>query len=124
MYLWRKLAAPSWLAAHEQALRSRAGPQLAIIEQPNRTRVELEVASKSQSRVQKLGQEFGGRIEKLPRDWLKRSLRQHKTKPLKVGNRLEISNVGGTSMSRRSRHRGPSHLVIPAGAAFGTGAHA
>ena len=33
--------------------------------------------------------------------------------------------MGGTSVSRRSRHKGPSHvLVIPAGAAFGTGDHA
>lgn len=47
--------------------------------------------------------QFGGRIEKLPRDWLKLILHQQKTKSLKISDKT---------------------LVIPAGAAFGTGAHA
>jgi ribosomal protein L11 methylase PrmA len=103
MYLWRKLAGRSWLAAQEQALRSVAGHQLAIIQRPNRLRLELEVASQSYRRVGKLQQKFGGSIEKLPRDWRKRYLHQQKTSPLKIGGKK---------------------LIIPAGAAFGTGAHA
>ena len=103
MYLWRKLAGRLWLASHETALRALVGGQLVMIERPNRMRVQLEVASRSQSHLEKLGQEFGGRIEKLPRDWWQRFLRQQKAKPLKVGG---------------------SRLTIPAGAAFGTGEHA
>ena len=102
MYLWRRSTTPRWLKSNESALRAIAGPQLAIIERPNRKRLQLEVASKSHTELRKLTTEFGGRIEKLPRDWLKHALRQ-KTKPIKVGSR---------------------QLIIPAGAAFGTGGHA
>src|SRR5205085_12256303 len=49
-----------------------------------------------------LTKQFGGQVTKLPRDWLKRSLRT-KVKPIKVGN---------------------ARLIIPAEAAFGTGEHA
>jgi len=77
------------------------GEDLAIIDQPNRKRLQLEVASKSRPQLENLGKKFGGRIEKLPGDWLKRSLNQ-KTKPIQVGGK---------------------RLVIPAGAAFGTGEH-
>jgi ribosomal protein L11 methyltransferase len=102
MYLWRKSANEKWLTDHEAGLRALAGDRLAIIERPNRKRVQLEVALKSRAVLQELEKQFGGRIKKLPRDWLKRSLRR-KTKPIKVGSRK---------------------LIIPAGAAFGTGEHA
>ena len=101
MYLWRRSATQSWVTHHEAELRELAGDQLAIIERANRKRLHLEVASKSQSGLRELEHRFGGRIQRLPRDWLKRSLRR-KTKVIKIGNQK---------------------LVIPAGAAFGTGTH-
>src|SRR5213594_2281206 len=103
MYLWRKLAGRSWLAAQEEALRSATHEQLAIIQRPNPHRIELEVASKSRGLMNQLALEFGGRSQKLPRDWRERFLRQQKTKPVKVAGK---------------------RLSIPAGAAFGTGEHA
>jgi ribosomal protein L11 methyltransferase len=102
MYLWRRSASQKWWRDNEIELRTIAGDQLAVIERPHRKRVQLEVASESRGALQKLEKQFGGRITKLPRNWLKRSLRR-KTKPIKVGNR---------------------QLIIPAGAAFGTGEHA
>src|ERR1700704_2717069 len=129
MYLWRRLAGRDWLIANEEPLRSQAGDRLAIIEQPARQRLELEVACRSDAEGRRLVTGFGGRVKKLPRDWLKRFLRKQKTKPIKIGDRLLISNVGGTSASRVragpaiSRRQGRSHIVIPAGAAFGHGAH-
>jgi len=99
MYLWRRRATPQWWLNHEESLRARFGGKLAVIERPNRTHLQIEVICNSRS----LGNQFGGRIEKLPRDWLKRFLRQQKTRPVRVGNR---------------------QLLIPAGAAFGTGEHA
>jgi len=101
MYLWRRSTSRKWLIDNEDAVRALAGDQLAIIERPNRRWLQLEVASKSQGALQKLENQFGGRIEKLPRNWLKRSLCR-KTKPIKIGN---------------------GRLIIPAGAAFGTGEH-
>jgi ribosomal protein L11 methyltransferase len=130
MYLWRKFAGRQWFRKNERALRSRAGDQLTIIERPNGKRLQIEVTRKARSDAQELVKVFGGRIEKLPRDWLKRFRRHEKREPLKIGKRLLITNVGGTSVSRVragravSRRKGPSHIVIPAGAAFGTGEHA
>src|SRR5947209_6810436 len=102
MYLWRKSATHDWTNRHEQKLRKIAGNQLAIIERLNRKRLQIEVASDQRTYLLELVEQFGGQIQKLPRDWLKRSL-HHKTKPVKVGNR---------------------RLTIPAGVAFGTGEHA
>ena len=130
MYLWRKSATPRWLDAHEAALCAKANAKLVVIEQPDRKNLQVEVCCKSVTQARQLVGQFGGRIEKLPHDWLYRFSREQKTKPIKIGKRLVISNVGGTLVSRlrtrqrKSGHKGPSHLVIPAGAAFGTGDHA
>ena len=102
MYLWRRSASQRWFSDNEERLGALAGDRLTIIERPNQKRFRIEVASKSRAEVEQIAKFFGGRIQKLPRDWLKRSL-QRKTKPITVG--------------RKS-------LAIPAGAAFGTGEHA
>lgn len=102
MYLWRRWASQQWLIDSEAAVRLLAGDQLAVIERPDRKRVQLEVSSESRAALQEIKKKFRGRIQKLPRDWLKRSLRR-KTKPIRVGNQK---------------------LIIPASAAFGTGEHA
>lgn len=102
MYLWQRSATSKWLSDNEEKLRAVAGDRLAIIERPSRTRLQIEVASESRAPLDQIAKRFGGRMEKLPSDWLKRSLRQ-KTKPIKVRDR---------------------QLIIPAGAAFGTGEHA
>ena len=102
MYLWRRLAGREWSTKNEENLRRIAGDGLAIIERPNLKRLQLEVGSNRRAELENVAKQFGGKIKKLPRDWLRRSLR-HKTKPFKVGTR---------------------NLTIPAGAAFGTGEHA
>ncbi len=102
MYLWRRLAGRKWSTENEERLRAIAGDGLAIIERPNRKRLQLEVASNRRTELENVAKQFGGKIKKLPRDWLKQSLCR-KTKPLKVGT---------------------GHLTIPAGAAFGTAEHA
>src|SRR5262245_24295698 len=102
MYLWRRSAVEKWLSDDETELRALAGDQLAVVERPNRKRLQLEAASTSKVQLETLKKKFGGRIQKLPKDWLKRLLHQ-KTKPIRVGTKW---------------------LIIPAGAAFGTGEHA
>lgn len=102
MYLWRRSATEKWSNKNEAKLRALTGDGLVVIQRSNRKRLQLEVASNHRADLHNIAKDFGGRIEKLPRDWLKRSLR-HKTKPIRVGN---------------------GNLIIPAGAAFGTGEHA
>jgi ribosomal protein L11 methyltransferase len=102
MYLWRRRASQKWSSENEQKLRMLAGQALAVIERPNRKQLQLEFASNQRLPLERVAKQFGGRIEKLPRDWLKCALRR-KSKPIAVGT---------------------EQLRIPAGAAFGTGEHA
>jgi ribosomal protein L11 methyltransferase len=145
MHLWRKLAEPRWLNAHENILQARSRGSLVIISRPGRKRLQLEVACRSRNVSQELIEEFGGHAETLPRNWLKRFADLHRSKPLKIRKRLIV--VASTSDYRqRCSVRCPQRisardnavrtaarystsgktalLVIPASAAFGTGEHA
>jgi len=124
MYLWRRRASQKWWSDHGDELRAVAGDRLAIIEEAGRKRLRLEVASSSRTQLQNLTKEFGGRVEKLPADWLKRLSREHQTKPLRIGKRLAISRSGGLQTAVKWAAGNPPLLVIPAGTAFGTGEHA
>jgi ribosomal protein L11 methyltransferase len=123
VYLWRKRAELHWVKAHEDLLQERAHGQLVIVRSPGRKRLELEIVCRSRSDWSALLKEFGGRIEASPRNWLARFARGG-AKPIKVGKRLVVSSVGGTVVSRLSRHKDRSHILIPASLAFGTGEHA
>ncbi|MGB9476086.1 MAG: 50S ribosomal protein L11 methyltransferase [Candidatus Udaeobacter sp.] len=124
MHLWRKLAEPHWLSAHENILQARSHGRLVIVSRPGRKRLQLEISCRSRNLARKLIEEFGGRTEKWPRHWLKRFTSLRKSKALKIGGRLLVSNVEGTFASQLSRQKGTFHIVIPASAAFGTGEHA
>ena len=124
MYLWRKIAEPRWLSARENILRARSGGRLAIISRPGRKRRQLEIACTSRNDSRKLVEEFGGRTEKLPRNWLKRFACLHRSKPLKVGKRLVIAGKIDFQTPKAFVLKKRRLLVIPASAAFGTGEHA
>ena len=124
MYLWRKIAEPRWLSARENILQARSGGRLAIISRPGRKRRQLEIACTSRNDSRKLVEEFGGRTEKLPRNWLKRFACVHRSKPLKVGKRLVIAGKIDFQTPKAFVLKKRRLLVIPASAAFGTGEHA
>jgi ribosomal protein L11 methyltransferase len=134
MYLWRKLADPRWLSAHENSLQARSPGRLVITSRPGRKRLQLEIACTFRNVARKLTEEFGGRAEKWPRDWLKRFADLNKSKPLKIGKRLLISRTVSSRVKRetdkveRTIRSGLPEvcqlLIIPASAAFGTGEHA
>ena len=116
MFLWRKRAGAGWLAANEVALREIAGRRLAIVSEPAHRNAIAEIASPNCSELEKIRRRFGGVIEKLPPNWLRKFLRGQKPKPLKIGKRLVIVS------SNRSRNK-ITRLIVPAGTAFGTGEH-
>ena len=122
MYLWRKAANPCWLSAREEILEACSRGALVVISRPGRKRLQLEIPCDSRRASQRLIHEFGGRVEKLPRDWLKRFARQERTKPLRIGRRLLLSTKGDFQIARAVEK--PPLLVVPAGGAFGTGEHA
>lgn len=113
MLVWRKRASESWLAAHTSELHKIANTRLAIIQTPPRKKLLVEIAGVRPPDLQRL-RGFGGSVEKLPPNWLTQFQRGQKAKSLAIGRRLMITSAAG---------REPS-LVIPAGAAFGTGEHA
>src|SRR5205823_13686125 len=91
MYLWRKIAEPRWLGAHENILQACSRGRLAIISKPGRKRRQLAIACKSRDDSRKLVEEFGGRVEKLTRDWIQGFARIHQSETIKVGTRLVIA---------------------------------
>jgi ribosomal protein L11 methylase PrmA len=109
MHLWRKLAEPRWLSGHENILQARSRGSLVIVSRPGRQRLQLEIACPSFDDSRKLIEEFGGRTEKWPRDWLKRFDDRRRSKPLKIGKRLLITTT--RSFRSRSRGRGTSHKL-------------
>jgi ribosomal protein L11 methyltransferase len=107
-----------WLAANEIALREIAGRRLAIISKSGHRNAIAETAGPNWSELEKIRKRFGGVIEKLPRSWLRKFRSGQKLRPLKIGKRLVIVS---SAASKRMSTSNP--LVIPAGAAFGTGEH-
>jgi ribosomal protein L11 methyltransferase len=120
MYLWRKVAHPHWIKAREEILQARFGGALSIISRPERKRVQIEIACTSRSESRRVVQEFGGRAKRLGRNWLKRLSREERPKPLRIGRRLVVA----PSPSKGEADSFPYSLIVPAGAAFGTGEHA
>ena len=120
MYLWRKAADPCWLIGREERLQARARGTLAITARPARKRVQLEIACQSRSQARCFIRDFGGWIEKLPRNWWKRLERDHKSKPLKIGKRLLILR---SPSAKELASEKLETLIIPASAGFGTGEH-
>src|SRR5205823_969676 len=99
MFVWKKQVEQKWLNAHEEELCAHFGSALAIIRRPERKRIQLEIACHSGKQARELTKNFGGRLEKLPRDWLKKFAREQRSKPLRIGKRLVVFNVGGTHSS-------------------------
>jgi ribosomal protein L11 methyltransferase len=116
-YIWRKRVTAEWLAQHEPRLDAATGGTHSIVERPGTQRLQIEMFCETRRAADRLIVQFGGAIEKLPADWHARFLASHRVKPLRIGRRLVVVGDAGDSKAN-------SMLVIPAGAAFGTGDHA
>ena len=122
-YIWRKRAGAHWLRLRNDDLTQRFGSRLAIIERPRGERTLLEIACWTSKQARELVREFGGSIERLRKDWLQGFARQNRSEPLRIGSRLVILRAPEKEKARSPANHA-RRLVIPAEAAFGTGAHA
>lgn len=113
VFIWRKSASADWLRKNE----ARLPLAHAVIERPGFRRITIECSDVRRAEAEALRQSFGGTIKALPRDWLRRFQKSQAARPLRIGSRLTI-------VRENQQRRAPSDLVIPAGAAFGTGDHA
>ena len=120
-YIWRKQVQPYWLLKYREVFESRFGQALVLIEQPGKTRVSLEIVCGTKRKAQELNREFGGRIELIHRNWVRKFIKQdHKL--IRIGARLQIVRERQeTTVQSQSKHA--RTIVIPADAAFGTGEH-
>lgn len=116
-HIWRKSVAREWLVKNETQLQTLTAGQFAVIDRPARKRVVVEAVCANRNAAARLLASFGGRTELLPRDWLERYSKRATLKPIRVGARLLVVDAPGSD-------DGETVLVIPAGAAFGTGEHA
>ncbi len=142
MFLWRKSAEIRWVKANEELLQAYGHGQLVIVRRPRHKFLQLEIACSSRKASRGFVADFGGRIEKLPRNWLERFTIDD-SKPIKIGQRLIVAKPASESVrcpqripvqrarpdARRTAHAkdriGETQvLVIPASIAFGTGEHA
>ena len=113
MYIWRKFATAEWFGQHKEGLERRFGGAFVTIERPGKARTIVEVSCPRRTEAAQLHDEFGGKIEKLAADWFQQFEKRNRTKPLRIGSRLQVGRTAG-----------PNSIVIPAEAAFGTGDHA
>jgi ribosomal protein L11 methyltransferase len=120
-YIWRKAASGSWLSARETRLHEQTGGEYAVIERPGRERLLIESFCRSRRRAEQLRKLFGGWVVQLAPDWEAQAFAATRVKPMRIGKRLNI--VSETSDLPKNATRG-AVLIIPAGAAFGTGGHA
>lgn len=120
MYIWRKQVKPEWLRERSQELNDRFGAALAIVDIPGKARTFLEISCRTQAEALRHQREFGGRIEKLPRNWFHNLAKRAQIKPLRIGSRLIVRSAP----EQRRPAPGVRTIIIPAEAAFGTGEHA
>jgi ribosomal protein L11 methyltransferase len=121
MYRWRKFASSQWLLRHEMSLQGQTNSGLSVIQFPNRKHLRLEVASSSRAVMRSLCVQFGGEVERLPRNWRRQFAETAHLRPLRIGTRLLLHS---TRKDDRAKARAVRQLIIPAAGAFGTGAHA
>ena len=120
MYIWRKRVTSDWLRLRSEELDCRFGEALAIVEQPGKRHVALQISCATARQARALILEFGGKAEKLPRDWLRDFAKRAQTKPLRIGSRLIVRSAS----EKTEPAQGARTIIIPAEAAFGTGEHA
>ncbi len=120
MYLWRKSVTERWLESNEHWLSDFPPEHVAIISRSGFARFNLEITGSSILQGQSLRRQYGGSLVTLKRDWFRQFTKAQDREELRVGKRLLI--VDGET--RRAAPHDASRLVIPSGAAFGTGDHA
>jgi ribosomal protein L11 methyltransferase len=115
-YMWRKGADAAWLVENEPRLAELSNRTHAVIEQAGRKRLLVEVFCRGAKDARELRTRFGGSVEVLEPSWLRASVQSASHAPLRIGKRLTI-------FSSADRRAAGDRLIVPAGAAFGTGEH-
>ncbi len=126
MYLWHRAARIDWVKTHDKLLQVHAHGQLVTIRRPGHKLLQLEIVCNSLKASRRLVAEFGGHVERLPRNWFERFALEE-SKPIKIGHRLIVARLPAVKLPKArpflGKLREPKILVVPASMAFGTGEH-
>jgi len=119
LFAWSKLVAAKWEDEWRETLRSFGETRLAIFALPGGKRIRLEIYGLTTTERTELIARFGGSCRVLrPESYLK--IEAQNRLPRRIRNRLVIVEAA----EQAAAFSGRKVLVIPAGAAFGTGDHA
>jgi ribosomal protein L11 methyltransferase len=120
-YIWRKAASASWLALREPQLQAQTNGSFAVIERPGRDRILIESFCPRRHAAEELQRTFGGSVVELAADWETNSFAAARIMPMRIGSRLVVASDAADLPANAGTAKS---LIIPAGAAFGTGDHA
>lgn len=126
MFVWTKFVADRDREFWEARLHSREGANLVLSDTVGRRNLRIDAYCRTRADAAELKAAFGGRVALFTaRDWVAAS-RQPKAPPLKIRDRLVISEESSAAALDRLRAAFPGRTVlsIPAEMAFGTGHHA
>jgi ribosomal protein L11 methyltransferase len=121
VFLWRKITTARWIESHSDQIDAISPERVAVIYRPGFKKILLEIVCESRREAKRLRARNGGEIKEIQKDWLVTFARANERKPLRIGKRLVVFD------SKKSRRGSPKvdipSLIIPSGAAFGTGDH-
>jgi ribosomal protein L11 methyltransferase len=117
LYAWRCLSAAKWEDVWPERL-SEFADRLAITSLSGKPTIRVEVFALTRADAERLTKNFGGTSAKQKQAT---PLAESKRKPINVRGRLSI--IASEAERPSVRDKAPV-LVVPAGMAFGTGAHA
>jgi ribosomal protein L11 methyltransferase len=121
VFLWRKITTARWIESHSDQIDAISPERVAVIYRHGFKKILLEIVCESRREVKRLRARNGGEIKEIQKDWFASFARANERKPLRIGKRLVVFD------SKKSRRGFPTvdipSLIIPSGAAFGTGDH-
>jgi ribosomal protein L11 methyltransferase len=121
VFLWRKITTARWIESHSAEIDAISPERVAVTNRPRFKKILLEIACGSRREAKQLRARNGGEIEELQKDWLASFARAQERRPLRIGKRLVVFDSKKSRLGF-STDDTPS-LIIPSGAAFGTGDH-
>lgn len=122
MWVWSKLSGVQWLDAWEE--RFYGNPNTVITHLKSGKSLRVEVYCESEAEAEEIRGEFGGSVRRMKKDgWMRQQVGRQE--PLKIRNRLVITQDDRSATRRRLERQYPGRIVlsIPAEMAFGTGDH-
>ncbi|MBT7983495.1 MAG: methyltransferase domain-containing protein [Akkermansiaceae bacterium] len=125
MFVWSKVSPVSKQSILEEQFLGLSQTNAVITELPGKKSFRIEVYCNDKNDAQKLLNEFGGQLSKLiTKDWAKLNASSERP-PIKIRNRLIITDSNNKSEIKKISKNFESRDVIsiPAALAFGTGDH-